>query len=138
MPTTPKLATLVEGHALTVSVFVGGCLGTVARAGLARAFPPGHGWPWGTLTANVVGTALLAWFATRLQDRLPPSTYRRPLLGTGLCGALTTFSTFQIELIRLGRDGHEGLAAAYFVASLAAGLAAMFIVTRLVRRVRLR
>lgn len=137
MPTTPKLAAPIEAHALTASVFVGGCLGTVARAGLARAFPPGHGWPWATLIANVMGTALLAWFATRLQERLPPSTYRRPLLGTGLCGALTTFSTLQIELIRLGRDGHGGLAAAYFVVSLLAGLAAMFTVTRLVRRARL-
>ena len=45
--------------------------------------------------------------ATRLQERLPPSTYRRPFLGTGLCGALTTFSTLQIEVIRLGRDGLE-------------------------------
>jgi len=138
MPTSPKLAAHVEAHALTAAVFAGGCLGTVARAGLAQAFPPGNGVPWGTLIANVVGTALLAWFATRLQERLPPSTYRRPLLGTGVCGALTTFSTLQVELLRLGRDGNADLAVAYFVVSLAAGLIAMFTVTRLVRRARLR
>jgi fluoride exporter len=56
----------------------------------------GHGWPWATFAANLVGTALLGYFVTRLQERLPPSTFRRPLLGTGLCGALTTFSTLQL------------------------------------------
>ena len=82
--------------------------------------------------------ALLAFFVTRLQERLPPSTYRRPLLGTGFCGALTTFSTLQIEIIRLGRDGHEGLAGSYLAASLVAGLLTMLAVSKLVRRARLR
>lgn len=104
-----------------------------------RAIPPGAGeWPWDTFVANVAGTAALALFATRLQERLPPSTYRRPFLGTGICGALTTFSTLQIEVIRMSRGGHAGLAGAYLVASLAAGLLAMFVVTRLVRRARVR
>jgi CrcB protein len=130
------LAAQVKRHALFAAVFVGGCIGAVARAGLERAFPAGHGLPWSTLVANLVGTALLAWFATRLQERLPPSTYRRPLLGTGLCGALTTFSTLQVELIRLARNGHEGLAALYVVVTLGVGLVLMFTVTRLVRRAR--
>lgn len=138
MHSTLKLATRLEAHALTASVFAGGVIGGVARAGLDRALPAGSGWPWATLTANLVGTALLAFFATRLQERLPPSTYRRPLLGTGLCGALTTFSTFQIELIRLVRDGRTGLAVGYLAVSLVGGLLAMSVVTRLVRRARLR
>lgn len=135
---TSKLAARLERHALSAAVFVGGCLGALARAGLARALPAGHGFPWGTFAANLVGTALLAWFATRLQERLPPSTYRRPLLGTGICGALTTFSTLQVELIRLGRDGHAGLAALYFALTLLGGIGSMFTVTRLVRRARIR
>jgi CrcB protein len=138
MSNTSNLAARLERHALGTSVFVGGCIGAVARAGLARAFPAGDRFPWGTLIANLVGTALLAWFATRLQERLPPSTYRRPLLGTGFCGALTTFSTLQVELIRLGRNGHEGLAAVYFAVTLVGGVALMFTVTRLVRRARIR
>jgi fluoride exporter len=105
---------------------------------LDRAVPAGHTWDWATLVANVVGTALLAWFATRLQERLPPSIYRRPLLGTGLCGALTTFSTVQIEVIRLARDSHAALAALYYAVTLAGGLVTMFVVTRVVRRARLR
>jgi CrcB protein len=138
MPERPELVARVETQALSAAVFVGGCLGALGRAGLVRAFPAGHGWPWATFTANVIGTALLAWFATRLQERLPPSTYRRPLLGTGLCGALTTFSTLQIELIRLWRDGHEGLSALYLAVTIGCGLTTMFVVTRLVRRARLR
>jgi fluoride exporter len=138
MPNTSNLAASLHVHTLSASVFVGGCIGGLARAGLARALPPDHGFPWGTLTANVVGTALLAWFATRLQERLPPSTYRRPLLGTGVCGALTTFSTLQVELIRLGREGHGALAAVYFATTLVGGIGLMFTVTRLVRRARIR
>ena len=139
MPRTAQTATRAQAHALTAAVFAGGCLGALARAGLVRALPAAPGeWPWGTFFANVVGTAALALLATRLQERLPPSTYRRPFLGTGLCGAFTTFSTFQIELLRLSRDGHAGLAAAYLAASVAAGLLVMFGVTRLVRRARVR
>jgi CrcB protein len=133
-----SLVARLDAHALAVAVFAGGCIGALARAGLDRALPYGHGWPWATLVANLVGTALLAHLATRLQERLPPSTYRRPLLGTGVCGALTTFSTLQVEMLRLTRDGNGGEAALYFAVTLIGGLAAMFAVTRIVRRARLR
>jgi fluoride exporter len=73
---------------------------------------------------------------TRLQERLPPSTFPRPLLGTGFCGALTTFSTLQIELIKLARHGHGGLAAAYLGVTLALGLVGVYVATAATRRVR--
>jgi CrcB protein len=102
---------------------------------LARAFPwPGHGWPWVTFAVNVVGTLLLGYFVTRLQERLPPSTFRRPLLGTGFCGALTTFSTLQIELIKLARHEEVALAAVYLLASVAAGLVGVYLASVLTRR----
>ena len=121
---------------LQFAIFVGGAVGALARAGLSRAFPwSGHGWPWPTFVVNVAGTLLLGYFVTRLQERLPPSTFRRPLLGTGFCGALTTFSTFQIELIKLARSGQMGVAAGYFGASLAAGLIGVYLASVLTRRV---
>jgi fluoride exporter len=121
------------------AVFVGGALGTLARAGLeefARS-DPGR-WPWPTFTVNIVGAFLLGYFVTRLLERLPVSSYRRPLLGTGLCGGLTTFSTMQVETIKMIEHHHYGLAAGYTVASIAAGLLALYAATALVRRVRIR
>ncbi len=123
---------------LLVSVFVGGALGAGARTGLGELVPSSpDGWPWAIFAVNVVGAVMLAFFATRLQERLPPSTYRHPLLGTGICGALTTFSTLQVELVQMGRDGHYLLGTAYVSASAAAGLVGVFAVTGLTRRARL-
>jgi len=85
---------------------------------------------------NVVGAFLLGYFVTRLQERLPVSAYRRPLLGTGLCGALTTFSTMQVELLRMLDTGRITLAVSYAIASVSAGFLAVAAATALVRRVR--
>jgi len=112
------------------AIFAGGMAGALARSGLADAFPSAHDhWPWVTFSVNIAGAALLGYFFTRLQERLPLSAYRRPLLGTGFCGALTTFSTMQLELVRMP----AGLAIAYASASIAAGFAAVFVTTHLAR-----
>jgi CrcB protein len=128
----------LDGRELA-AVFAGGAIGTLARAGLATvaASDPGR-WPWPTFIVNIVGAFLLGYFATRLLERLPVSSYRRPLLGTGLCGGLTTFSTMQVETIRMLEHHHYGLAVGYTVASIAAGLVAVYIATAMVRRVRVR
>src|SRR5437763_12646896 len=119
------------------AIFAGGALGALARAGLLEWLPPHPGrWPWATFIVNLAGAFLLGWFATRLQERLPLSAYRRPLLGTGLCGALTTFSTVQVELLSM-LDAHRyAQAASYAAASVAAGLVAVQAATALTRRVR--
>jgi fluoride exporter len=117
------------------AVFGGGVAGALARAALAEALPHGAGeWPWATFIVNVAGAFMLGYFTTRLQERLPLSAYRRPLLGTGLCGALTTFSTMQLELLDMLDAGRAPLAAAYAIASVAAGFAAVTLATNLVRR----
>jgi CrcB protein len=119
------------------AIFAGGALGALARAALVQAFPVRAGtWPWATFVANVAGAFLLGYFATRLQERLPVSAYRRPLLGTGFCGALTTFSTVQLELVQMLSRGDSGLAAGYAAASLAAGFAAVLLASGMVRRAR--
>jgi CrcB protein len=84
----------------------------------------------------MLGAALLGYLVTRLQERLPVSTLRRPLLGTGLCGALTTFSTVQLELLRMLDRHRYGLACGYVVASVTGGYLAVFLSSALVRRVR--
>jgi CrcB protein len=120
-----------------VAIFVGGVIGAVVRAATGDLLGHESGeWPWATFAVNVTGAALLGYFATRLQERLPLSAYRRPLLGTGLCGALTTFSTMQVELVEMLDHDRLGLALAYAGSSIAAGLAAVFVTTKLVRRVR--
>ena len=81
---------------------------------------------------------LLGYFITRLTERLPLSSYRRPLLGTGLCGGLSTFSTMQVEILKMLDAGAWGLAAGYTAASIAAGYAAIHLATAVVRRVRVR
>jgi fluoride exporter len=80
---------------------------------------------------------LLGYFVTRLQERHPITAYRRPLLGTGICGGLTTFSTFQLELLRMLDRGEPLLALAYAGGSIAAGFAGVALGTALVRRARL-
>jgi CrcB protein len=66
------------------AVFAGGALGALARAALSNlAGDDPASWPWPTFTVNIVGAFLVGYFTTRLLERLPLSSYRRPLLGTG-------------------------------------------------------
>ncbi|MFM8599209.1 MAG: fluoride efflux transporter CrcB [Mycobacterium sp.] len=121
------------------AVFAGGAIGAAARVGLESLMVPNPArWPWPTFTVNVVGAFLLGYFTTRLLERLPLSSYRRPLLGTGLCGGLTTFSTMQVETLKMLAHGHYTLAVSYTAASIAAGLVVVHLATALVRRVRVR
>src|SRR4051794_36449414 len=120
------------------AIFAGGFVGAVARVELSDRFAAAPGaWPWTTFAINVVGAVLLGYFTTRLQERLPLSAYRRPLLGTGFCGALTTFSTMQLELLRMLDGDRLALALGYAAASVAAGFAAVLLATNVVRRGRL-
>ncbi|HEU4706203.1 MAG TPA: fluoride efflux transporter CrcB [Solirubrobacterales bacterium] len=121
------------------AVFLGGAAGALVRAGLVEALGDGApSWPWVTFAVNVFGAFLLGYFVTRLQERLPLSTYKRPLLGTGFCGALTTFSTMQVEVLKMLDAGRVGLAAAYGAGSVLAGLAGVHLASAMVRRLRFR
>jgi CrcB protein len=132
-----RTAMHVDGRELT-AIFAGGFTGAIARAGLAELLPADPGsWPWATFAVNIAGAFLLGWFVTRLQERLPLSAYRRPFLGTGICGALTTFSTMQLELLQMIDAARYGLAAAYAAVSVVAGFLAVAFATNLVRTARL-
>jgi CrcB protein len=120
-----------------VAIACGGAIGALARVAIAQGFPTSVGeWPWATFAVNIAGAAMLGYFVTRLQERLPVSTLRRPLLATGLCGALTTFSTVQIELLKMADRHDYDLAACYLTASVLGGFLAVFVSSALVRRVR--
>ncbi|MBS1861380.1 MAG: fluoride efflux transporter CrcB [Actinobacteria bacterium] len=119
------------------AIYAGGVIGALGRVGLSVALPHGaDAWPWATFAVNMVGAALLGWFVTRLGERLPPSAYRRPFLGTGVCGALTTFSTLQLELFKMLEGGYVGLAVTYAAATIAGGFLCVHFGTVATRRAR--
>lgn len=117
------------------AIFVGGTIGSLVRVGLAQGFPhAATAWPWPTFAVNLLGAWLLGWSVTRL----PSASYARPFVGIGVCGALTTFSTLQLELLRMLDAGGWTLALAYAAASLAAGLGAVRLGIALARRGQVR
>ncbi|MET9252750.1 fluoride efflux transporter CrcB [Streptomyces sp. NPDC003717] len=82
--------------------------------------------PWGTFTVNVSGCLLLGTLTGATSAGAAPHAVQL-LLGTGLCGALTTYSTFSYETLRLAESGARFFAAANVVASVVAGLGAVFV-----------
>src|ERR1700744_2710274 len=119
------------------AIYAGGVIGALGRVGLSEALPHGvDAWPWATFAVNMVAAVLLGWFVTRLGERLPPSTYRRPFLATGLCGALSTFSTLQLELFKMIEGGYLGLAVAYAAVTVAARVACVPFAPAATRRAR--
>lgn len=119
------------------AIFLGGVAGTLLRVWIGRQFAAAPSqWPWATFAVNISGAFALGYLATRLQERLPLSTYRKPLLGTGFCGAYTTFSTMQVETLAMIEHGHLDLAIGYVGTSILAGYLAIWIATATARRVR--
>ncbi|MGW0803944.1 fluoride efflux transporter FluC [Nonomuraea sp. NPDC002799] len=102
-------------------IVLGAAVGAPVRYLTDRAVRARHdtGFPWGTLTVNVIGSALLAFLAA-----LPVGDGMMTLAGTGFCGALTTYSTFGYETVRLLEKGAGFHAVANAVGSVLAGLGA--------------
>jgi len=108
-------------------VAAGGAVGSLGRYGLAQALPPQHGWPLGTLTANLLGAFLLGVLLEVIGRRGPetPGAQRvRLALGTGVLGGFTTFSSLALETERLLASGAAGTALGYAAASLVGGVLA--------------
>ncbi|MBB4683102.1 fluoride efflux transporter CrcB [Amycolatopsis jiangsuensis] len=101
-------------------VFLGGAVGAPLRYLTDRAVQSRHQslFPWGTLTVNLAGCLVLGGL-TGAGAALPAPLFA--LLGTGFCGALTTYSTFGYETVRLAERRAYLAAVANVVVSLAAG-----------------
>jgi len=128
LPVDPDLAPDVlpppSRAVATLAVAAGGVAGALGRAGLATALPhqPGD-WPLATLLTNLTGALALAVLLVVLGERRPGSRYLRPLLGTGVLGGYTTFSTLSLDVVDLARDGSAWAASAYVAATVAGMLA---------------
>ncbi len=105
-------------------VALGAAVGAPLRYLTDRLVQSRHGsrFPWGTLTVNLAGSLILG-FVTGL----PHAPAVAALVGTGFCGALTTYSTFGYETLRLAREGARWQAAANVALSVLAGLGAAFV-----------
>jgi len=119
---------------LWLAIAAGGAIGAVARYGVSRASLHllGPAFPWGTLTANTLGSflmgVLVAWLSRHNGEATPLSAF----LTVGVLGAFTTFSTFALDAVMLAKDRSLTIAGVYIAASiilsivgLAAGLMAM-------------
>lgn len=107
-------------------VLVGGAVGAPLRYLVDLAVQSRHDsvFPWGTFLVNVVGSLVLGVLAGVVATTAAPG-WLLPLLGTGVCGALTTFSTFGYETLRLVEEGSLLTAALNSLGSLAVGLGAV-------------
>jgi CrcB protein len=107
---------------LLAPVFAGGAIGGLLRVAVSEAAGvPAGSWPWATLIVNLAGALVLGAAYEALRDAR--SAHARLFLGTGFCGGLTTFSTFQVELLDLADAGEPLLALLYAAVSIGGGLA---------------
>lgn len=105
-------------------VAAGGGLGAGLRHLLTEVAEPSvaAGLPWATLGVNLLGAALLG-AVVALRGRWP--VWTGPALATGTCGALTTFSTFAVEVVEMARVGRTAVAGLYAVLTVGGAIAAV-------------
>src|SRR4051794_5651858 len=115
------------------AVAAGGAIGSPLRSGISRcaATPPGH-FPAATLLTNLIACLALGSLVPLLA-RQEAGPRARAFLTTGVIGALSTFSTFVVEVDLLVRDGHAPTAGVYALATIAGGLLAVWVGLAVVR-----
>ena len=97
---------------------MGGVLGAEARHAVATAIPhDATGWPWSTLLVNISGCLLIGVLMVVITERVRAHPLVRPLLGIGVLGGYTTFSTYAVDAVVAADSGGVGVAAASIVAT---------------------
>ena len=120
-------------HLLIVAI--GGAVGASLRhlTGLAAMRLLGLGFPWGTLTVNLVGSFAMGAFIEWLARRTGASPELRLFMATGLLGGFTTFSAFSLDVAVLWERGEGLVAASSVLVSVCGAIAALFAGLWLVR-----
>ncbi|MEK9662117.1 MAG: fluoride efflux transporter CrcB [Alphaproteobacteria bacterium] len=122
---------------MIVAIALGGAFGALGRhflgAGVAALL--GHGFPWGTLAANIVGSFVLGVLVETMALAWSPSPELRAMLTVGLLGAFTTFSAFSLDAVALYERDELGLAAAYVALSVVLSVGGLFVGMRMIRLV---
>jgi CrcB protein len=136
--TGPSPRSTAQGP-VVVAVAVGGVIGALARYGAGRAWHDAPlAFPWTTLSINVLGCALIGVLMVLVTERGPVHALVRPLLGTGVLGGFTTFSTYTVDLQRELAHDRWRQAAGYAGLTLAGALAAVVAATAATRMVAAR
>ncbi|MCO1654617.1 fluoride efflux transporter CrcB [Pseudonocardia sp. S2-4] len=118
-----------------VAVAVGGVVGAEARYGLSLALPHAPGaWPWSTLLVNASGCVLIGVLMVLVTERVRVHPLTRPLLGVGVLGGYTTFSSYAVDVVGLVGAGRVVPAAGYAVATPLLALLAVAVGVWLTRR----
>jgi CrcB protein len=112
---------------IAVGIAVFGALGALARYGVDGISRQrlGAGFPWGTFTVNVVGSLAIGLVFALLLGRADVPDWLKMAITTGFLGGFTTFSAFSLQTHRLLAEGAYGVAIAYVIGSVTAGLAAV-------------
>jgi fluoride exporter len=115
---------------LLAAIAVGGVIGAEARYGAGLALPhSGAEFPWSTLLVNVSGCLLIGVLMVVLLELRSPHRLLRPLLGVGVLGGYTTYSSFAVEVQQLVRQHRPGIALSYLAATVLGCAAAVWLST---------
>jgi fluoride exporter len=111
-----------------VWVALGGAIGSALRYVVNIAAPRllGTGFPWATLTVNIVGSFLMGLLSAALAEKFSDQPDLRLFLTTGILGGFTTFSAFSLDVFGLMQRGENSTAVIYALASVALSILAVF------------
>jgi CrcB protein len=116
-------------------IATGGAMGTLSRYGVeivaTSLLHTGAGFPWATFLINLSGSFFLGWILARVETGGGAVEWLRCFAGIGFCGAFTTFSTMNLQMVEMMHSDSSALALVYFVASFVCGIALVWAGARL-------